>query len=148
MLKNIDELCQQNNVIEDFVDGIHLEGPFISPKEGARGAHDAQYVRAPDWNLFQEFQQASGHRIKIVTISPEWENAPAFIKKCIRENIVVAIGHTIANPEQIRAAIDAGATLSTHLGNGAPLTLPRNDNFIFEQLAAEQLTASLIASIP
>ena len=145
LLKNIDQLCKHNPSIASFVRGIHLEGPFISPQQGARGAHDAKYIKAPDWQLFQTFQQASGNRIKIVTLSPEWENSIPFIKNCAQENIIVAIGHTIASPQQIRAAVDAGATLSTHLGNGAPLSLPRNSNFIYEQLAADQLHASLIA---
>ncbi len=145
LLENINELCQNNQTISNFVGGIHLEGPFISPQQGARGAHDAQYIKAPDWKLFQTFQKASGNRIKIVTVSPEWENIIPFIENCVQENIIVAIGHTIASPEQIRAAVNAGATLSTHLGNGAPLSLPRNSNFIFEQLAADQLHASIIA---
>lgn len=145
LLENIDQLCNNNSTISNFVGGIHLEGPFISPQAGARGAHDAQYIKAPDWELFQRFQKASGNRIKITTLSPEWENINAFIKNCVQENIIVAIGHTVANPEQIRSAVEAGATLSTHLGNGAPLSLPRNSNFIFEQLAADQLHASIIA---
>ena len=145
LLKNIAELCQQNPVIADFVGGIHLEGPFISPEDEARGAHEKSYITAPDWDLFQKFRNASKNRIKIVTISPEWDNAPAFTEKCVKENIVVALGHTIASPEQIKAATDAGAKLSTHLGNGAPLMLPRNSNLIFEQLASEQLASSLIA---
>ncbi len=145
LLNNIHQLCSENKMINSFVGGIHLEGPFISPKEGARGAHDARYIKAPDWELFQNFQKASGNRIKIVTISPEWKNANEFIKNCIQENIIVAIGHTVATPSQIQDAVKAGASLSTHLGNGAPLSLPRNSNFIFEQLATEKLSTSIIA---
>jgi len=145
LLENINRLCSESETINDFVKGIHLEGPFISPHDGAKGAHDAQYIKSPDWNLFLKFQKASGNRIKIITISPEWENATDFIKKCVEANIIVAIGHTIATPKQIQQAIAAGASLSTHLGNGAPLSLPRNSNFIFEQLAAEQLSTSIIA---
>jgi N-acetylglucosamine-6-phosphate deacetylase len=145
LLSNINRLCETNELINGFVKGIHLEGPFISPKEGAKGAHDAQYIKAPDWDLFLTFQKASGNRIKIITISPEWKNASDFIKKCVEANIIVAIGHTIATPIQIQEAVDAGASLSTHLGNGAPLSLPRNSNFIFEQLASENLYASIIA---
>jgi len=145
LLRNIDQLLKQNPYISSFIPGIHLEGPFISPEAGARGAHDFQFIKAPDWSLFQEFQEASGHRIKIVTLSPEWKEAPAFIKKCVQQDILVAIGHTIASPEQIQEAVDAGVRLSTHLGNGAPLMLPRNNNFIFEQLAQPKLCATLIA---
>lgn len=145
LLKNIHELCEKNPTIHSFVGGIHLEGPFISKAEGAKGAHDNKYIKAPDWNLFQKFQEASGHRIKIITMSPEWSNSTSFIKNCIDKNVIVALGHTVASPEQINAAALAGASMSTHLGNGAPLELARNSNFIFEQLANNKLTASLIA---
>lgn len=145
LLDNIVALCERNPVIADFVGGIHLEGPFLSPEDGARGAHERKHITAPDWDLFQMFRKASNNRIKIVTISPEWENAPAFTGRCVQENIIVALGHTVASPEQIKAVIDAGAKLSTHLGNGAPLLLPRNSNMIFEQLASDDLAASLIA---
>jgi len=145
LLKNIHELCEKNSIINAFVAGIHLEGPFISKAEGAKGAHDNKYIKAPDWDLFKKFQLASGNRIKIVTISPEWENSIRFIKKCVQEDVIVALGHTVASPEQINAAALAGASMSTHLGNGAPLELARNSNFIFEQMANNKLTASLIA---
>lgn len=145
LLKNIDDLCTQSPQINTHVGGIHLEGPFISKEDGARGAHDKKFVKAPDWELFQMFQKASGSRIKIVTISPEWDNCGSFIKKCVKNNILVSIGHTNATPEQIRNAVNAGARMSTHLGNGAALMQPRTMNFIYEQLADERLTASLIA---
>lgn len=60
--------------------GIHLEGPYISPKDGPRGAHDKQYVKGPDWREFHEWQEASGGRISIITLSPEWPNSVDFIK--------------------------------------------------------------------
>jgi N-acetylglucosamine-6-phosphate deacetylase len=145
LLSNINDLCKSNSVINSFVGGIHLEGPFISRAEGAKGAHDNKYIKAPDWELFERFQQASGNRIKIVTISPEWDNTTSFIKNCVKHNVIVALGHTVASPEQINEAALAGASMSTHLGNGAPLELARNSNFIFEQLANNKLTASLIA---
>ncbi len=145
LLKNINQLCLKNSIIESFVGGIHLEGPFISPADETRGAHDCKYIKAPDWNLFEKFQKASGNRIKIITISPEWDNSCKFIKKCVKNNVIVALGHTIASVEQIKMATIAGASMSTHLGNGTPLKLPRNSNVIFEQLANDGLTASIIA---
>lgn len=145
LLENINALCKNNDFINSFVGGVHLEGPFISTLNGAKGAHDNKYIKAPDWDLFSKFQKASGGRIKIVTISPEWDNSISFIEKCVKNNVIVAIGHTVASPEQINAAALAGASMSTHLGNGAPLELPRNSNFILEQLANDNLTASLIA---
>ena len=145
LLKNINELCLQNALIDSYVTGIHLEGPFISPVKEAAGAHSKDYIKAPDWELFQAFQKASGNRIKIITLSPEWDNSVDFIAKCAAHNIIVSIGHTVASNAQISAAVNAGATMSTHLGNGAPLSLHRNSNIIFDQLANNKLTPSIIA---
>lgn len=145
LLKNINELCLQNPLIDSYVSGIHLEGPFISPVREASGAHSKDYIKAPDWGLFKVFQEASGNRIKIITISPEWDNSTDFIAKCAANDIIVSIGHTVANNEQINAAVKAGAKMSTHIGNGAPLSLHRNSNIIFDQLANNYLTPSVIA---
>ena len=145
LLKNINELCLQNPLIDAYVSGIHLEGPFISPIKEASGAHSKDYIKAPDWELFQAFQEASGNRIKIITISPEWDNSADFISKCTANGIIVSIGHTVASNEQINAAVNAGASMSTHIGNGAPLSLHRNSNIILDQLANNGLTPSIIA---
>ncbi len=132
-------------VLDATVAGIHLEGPFISPEDGPRGAHPADHVTPPDWEIFERWQTATGGRIRIVTLSPEWPEAVEFIARCRETGVIAAIGHTAASPAQIRAAIDAGATLSTHLGNGAHATLPRHPNYLWEQLAADELWASVIA---
>lgn len=145
LLGQINQACARDRVLAGHIPGIHLEGPFISPEEGARGAHPEMHIRPPDWKLFEKFQKAAGGRIKIVTLSPEWKNSPSFIRLAASRGIVVSIGHTMATPEQIRLAVRSGATMSTHLGNGAPLLLPRHPNFIWEQLANDNLTACLIA---
>lgn len=125
--------------------GIHLEGPFLSPEDGARGAHDARYIQAPDWALFQSWQEAADGGIRIVTLSPEWPQAPEFIRRCAESGVVVSIGHTSASAEQIREAAAAGATMSTHFGNGAHSLLPRHPNYLWEQMAADELWTCLIA---
>jgi len=124
--------------------GIHVEGPYISPHDGPRGAHPRAHCRRPDWDEFQRFQEAAGGRIRIVTLSPEFDEAPAFIERLVRSGVVAAIGHTAADSAQIGAAVDAGARLSTHLGNGAHPLLPRHPNYIWDQLADDRLWASLI----
>lgn len=111
--------CRRQAHVHKTIAGIHLEGPFISPEDGPRGAHQARYVRAPDWDTFRRWQEAAEGKIKIITMSPEWPGACSFIENCSREDVVVSIGHTAASPEQIRDAVSAGARLSTHLGNGA-----------------------------
>jgi N-acetylglucosamine-6-phosphate deacetylase len=127
------------------VAAIHLEGPYISAEDGPRGAHSRQHVRPPDWDEFQRLQEAAGGAIRLVTLAPEHEGALEFIEKLNRSGVVVALGHTAAEGARIRAAVAAGACLSTHLGNGAHAVLPRHSNYIWEQLAADGLWASLIA---
>jgi N-acetylglucosamine-6-phosphate deacetylase len=124
--------------------GIHLEGPYISPLDGARGAHPLVHVCDASIEDFKYRQDAANGRIVLVTLAPEVSNALPLIEYLVAANIKVAIGHTAATPEQIRAAIKAGATLSTHLGNGCANLLPRHPNFIWEQLAADELCASFI----
>lgn len=143
-LHTIAAACLQSDEAAACIGGIHLEGPFISPLNGPRGAHDRQFVQAPDWELFEAFYEASGGRIKIVTLSPEWPEAVSFIRRCVERGVLVSIGHTAAGSEQIEAAVQAGASLSTHLGNGAHPVLPRHPNYIWDQLASEGLAASFI----
>ena len=124
---------------------VHVEGPFVSPDDGPRGAHPLDFVRPPDIGEFRRWQEASGDLVGMVTLSPHDEAAPAFIAPVTASGVRVAIGHTHAAPEAIRDAIDAGARLSTHLGNGAAAILPRHPNFIWTQLADDRLTATFIA---
>ncbi len=126
------------------VPGFHLEGPYFSPEDGPRGAHPREHCRPPDWDEFQRLQEAAGGGIRILTMSPEYEGSPEFISHVAGTGVVVAIGHTAANSDQIRAAVDAGACMSTHLGNGAHGTIRRHPNYIWDQLADDRLTASLI----
>lgn len=137
--------CEQERWANRMVCGCHLEGPYISSEEGARGAHPRQHVRPADWEEFQKLQEISGHRIKLVTLAPEADGAIDFIRRAVESSVVVSIGHTAATPDQVRAAVDAGARLSTHLGNGSAAMIHRHRNHIFEQLADPRLTASLIA---
>jgi N-acetylglucosamine-6-phosphate deacetylase len=124
--------------------GIHMEGPYISPQDGARGAHAREYVRAATVDDFDRRQEAAEGRIRLVTVAPEVEGVLPLIERLVGSGIRVAIGHTAATPEQIQAAVRAGATLSTHLGNGIAQTIPRHPNVIWEQLASDGLTATLI----
>ncbi len=123
----------------------HIEGPFISPENGAVGAHEREFVRPPSLDEFARWQAASGDLVGMVTLSPHWENSAEFIRALAGKGIRVSIGHTHATPEQIHAAAGAGATLSTHLGNGIAGMLPRHPNPIWAQLADDRLTATFIA---
>jgi N-acetylglucosamine-6-phosphate deacetylase len=148
MIKNLgvlDEACRTDEMVNESVPGFHLEGPYLSPEEGFRGCHPAQHLRKPSWKEFCEFQDASGGRIIQVTVAPEIEGAQEFIKRCSSEGIIVAIGHTNASLEQINSAVDNGAKISTHLGNGCANYIHRHKNPIWPQLANDRLVASLIA---
>jgi N-acetylglucosamine-6-phosphate deacetylase len=126
------------------MEAFHLEGPYISPEDGPRGAHPLRWVRRPDWEEFQRFQEAARGNIRLVTLSPEWPETQRFIETVVREGVVVSIGHTRASTGEIAAAVSAGATLSTHIGNGAHAMLPRHPNYIWDQLAEDRLAASFI----
>lgn len=138
------ELCERDAILGRIMPGIHLEGPYLSPEDGPRGAHPKKYIRPPDWDEFRRLQDAANGRIRLVTLAPEWPGSADFIKRLVETDVVVAIGHTAADRDAIRAAVDAGARLSTHLGNGSHAVLPRHDNYIWEQLGEDRLSASLI----
>lgn len=144
-LRQIAKCREQDTLAAQCIPAIHLEGPFISPEDGPRGAHSRSFVKAPDWELFQGWQESAQGAIRIVTLSPEWPNALDFIAKCVQSGVIVSIGHTAASPEQIREAVAAGATMSTHLGNGSHTMLPRHQNYVWEQLAEDALWAGFIA---
>jgi len=127
------------------VPGFHLEGPYLSPEKGFRGAHLEKYIRKPDWDEFSALQAASGNRIKIVTVAPEAEGALPFIRNCTQSGVLVSLGHHNGNMEQITLATDAGARLSTHLGNGCANMIDRHNNPIWPQLSEDRLSISIIA---
>ena len=141
----IDEACRREAWVARMIPGCHLEGPYISSEDGPRGAHPLEHVRPADWDEFSRLQEISGNRIRLVTLAPEVEGAVPFIRNAVAAGVVVSIGHTAANSEQITAAVDAGARLSTHLGNGAHGTIRRHPNYIWDQLGEPRLWASLIA---
>jgi N-acetylglucosamine-6-phosphate deacetylase len=124
---------------------VHVEGPHISPEDGPRGAHPREHIRPPSLPEFERWQAASGNLVGMVTVSPHWKDAPEYISTLAAKGVRLAIGHTHATPSQIHAAADAGATLSTHLGNGVADPLPRHPNLVWAQLAEDRLTATFIA---
>jgi N-acetylglucosamine-6-phosphate deacetylase len=140
----IRQACEREPWAHAMVPGCHLEGPYISPVDGPRGAHASDQVRPCDWNEFAKLQSASGQRIRLVTLAPESPGATDFIRRAVADGVTVSIGHTAANSAQIDAAVAAGARLSTHLGNGAHPTLPRHPNYIWDQLGDSRLWASII----
>jgi N-acetylglucosamine-6-phosphate deacetylase len=129
----------------EAIDGFHVEGPHICPDDGPRGAHPRQWVRPPDFDEYRRWQDAARGRVRLVTLSPEWPEAPRYIERVAAEGVAVSIGHTNATTAQLADAAAAGATMSTHLGNGSHAVLRRHPNYIWDQLADDRLTAGFIA---
>jgi N-acetylglucosamine-6-phosphate deacetylase len=144
-LRVVDKARRSSKLVADAVPYVHVEGPNISPVDGYRGAHAREHIRPPSLAEFARWQQASGGLVGMVTLSPHWQGVEDYISTLSGDGVYVAIGHTDATPEQIRRAIDAGATLSTHLGNGSAGMIPRHANSLWPQLADDRLTATLIA---
>lgn len=143
-LEQIGRACDLDPSTKAAIPCVHIEGPFISDRDGPRGVHVANLVRPLDVREVRRWLRASG-MVGIVTVSPHWADAPAQIAQIRELGVEVAIGHTHASPEQITGAITAGARLATHLGNGIATTLPRHPNALWTQLADDRLTAGLIA---
>ena len=142
-LRAIAEARSRSAQLTHAVPFAHVEGPFISDQDGPRGVHDAAQIRPIDSDEVSRWQQAGP--VGIVTLSPHTDVAPAQIAQISALGIQVSIGHTHASGPQITAAVDAGASLSTHLGNGIFPQLARHPNPIWTQLAEDRLTCGLIA---
>jgi N-acetylglucosamine-6-phosphate deacetylase len=126
------------------MEGFHVEGPHISPDDGPRGAHPRRWVRQPDLEEFRRWQGEAEGAVRLVTLAPEWPGAAKYIEAIVAEGVVASIGHTNADGPQIADAVSAGATLSTHLGNGAHAIMRRHPNYIWDQLADDRLMADFI----
>lgn len=144
-LRAIAAARREDALVGRMVPFVHVEGPFIDPGDGPRGAHPRQHVRAPDLAEFDRWQRSGAGLVGMLTLSPHWPGAPAFIAAVAARGVAVSLGHTGASADEVRAAVAAGARLSTHLGNGAAAMLPRHPNFIWAQLADDRLTATFIA---
>ncbi|NNG09886.1 MAG: N-acetylglucosamine-6-phosphate deacetylase, partial [Arenibacter sp.] len=127
------------------IPGFHLEGPYISPVKGFRGAHLEKYIKNPDWEEFKELQEAANNGIRLITLAPELDGAISFIRNCVATGVTVSLGHHNGSAEDITAAVDAGAKMATHLGNGCANEINRHHNPIWPQLSDDRITPSIIA---
>ena len=138
------DACDADPLIAASVVGIHVEGPHIAREDGPRGAHPLPHIRPPDVAEYRRWQDAARGRIRIITVSPEYDEAIDYIRAIVADGVVASIGHTAATGDQIRAAVDAGARWSTHLANGAHALIPRHPNYIWDQLSEDRLSAGFI----
>ena len=124
--------------------GVHLEGPFLSPAPGARGAHNPDWMRPGDLDVLKHLLDLARGHVRMLTIAPEAERAEQLARYAADRGIAVAVGHTLAGPDDLRRMIDAGATCFTHLGNGLPNLIHRHHNPIWAALAEDALSITII----
>src|SRR5438477_8247087 len=134
-LRRIVELRQRDPLAERIIAGLHIEGPFISPLDGYRGAHPQDAIRPADRDAMKRLLDASGGLARLVTLSPEHDPNLAVTRMLASMGIRVSAGHTDASLNQLRAAIDAGLTMFTHLGNGCPMQMHRHENIVQRALS-------------
>jgi len=147
LLKNFATLAEAKDdpSLLGSIPGFHLEGPYISPTDGYRGAHPKEHVREPLWEKFLELYNVADEKILLITLAPEIDGAIEFIKKCKEKGIIVSLGHHNGSSKIIKQAIDFGASLATHLGNGCAPMINRHNNPLWAQLADDRLMISIIA---
>ncbi len=143
-ITQVREACKKHPLVRSMVLGIHLEGPYINPADGPRGAHPRAHVTHPDWDEFERLRTLGQGLVRMVTVAPELPGGLAFIKKATQSGLAVGIGHCNPEPDIVDRAVRAGAGISTHLGNGAHQMLDRHKNYLQKQLAHDGLMASII----
>lgn len=126
------------------VPGIHVEGPFLSRKSGAIGAHNPQWVKKPDVGFLEKMQVWAGGHLKLITLAAEAKGADVLARHAVDMGIAVSLGHQSAAPENLELLTRVGATAITHLGNGMPNKVHRHNNALLYGLAADDLTAMII----
>ena len=136
--------CEKRGLLKQ-VPGVHLEGPFISKRPGAVGAHQPEYVIAPNCAFFDEIMQKSGNYVKLLTVAAEVPGVDVLIRHASSLGVAVSCGHQLAGIRDLEAAAKAGAKLLTHLGNGCPNLIDRHNNMIWAGMACDDLTAMIIS---
>ncbi len=143
-LENLERLRAADPAVAESLCGYHLEGPWLSPQPGFRGAHDAEHMGPPEPGAFDRLQAAANGNIRLVTLAPEWPGSAPFIRHVTAAGVQVSLGHTDASDADIDAAVAAGAQFCTHLGNGVPIQMHRHANVMQRLLARDELTAFFI----
>lgn len=121
---------EQDPAIARMIAGFHVEGPFLSRKPGCPGAHDPAKIVPATVSDAQRILDAGAGLVRLVTLAPECDAGLATTSFLARQGITVSAGHCDPSLDELRAAIDSGLSMVTHLGNGCALDLPRHDNFI------------------
>ena len=145
-LASIAALRDADPVARRLITGVHIEGPFLNPSDGYRGAHPLDAIRPADVASMSRLLAAAHGLTRIVTLAPECDRECAVTRFLVSRGIIVSAGHTNATADQLRGAIDAGLSMFTHVGNGCPMQMDRHDNIIQRALnLADELWLCFIA---
>jgi len=143
-LRHLRAVRAQSPELQSAVAGWHIEGPFLSAEPGFHGAHDPSRMMDPTLEHVLELRSITGNDPLLLTLSPERRGALEAIALAVARGAKVSLGHTDAPASILGAAVQAGATGFTHLGNGCPRGLDRHDNILWRVLDTPGLTVSLI----
>ncbi len=144
-LDALDRAVARSRLGPEMVPGFHLEGPFLNPSPGTAGCHPPGAMVPPDTALLGRLIAGRARPLLMLTVAPERPGAPSLIEWAMARGITVALGHHAADAAAIGAAVEAGARMSTHLGNALPRMLDKFENPLIAQLADDRLAVSLIA---
>ncbi|NAZ82767.1 N-acetylglucosamine-6-phosphate deacetylase [Kineococcus sp. R8] len=130
-------------VADGVLAGVHLEGPWLSPAH--RGAHDPDQLRHPEAREVEALLTAGGGVVRVVTLAPELPGGLDAVRRIAGHGVVAAVGHTDADADGVRTAVDAGASLATHLFNAMPPVHHREPGPVLALLEDERVAVELIA---
>jgi N-acetylglucosamine-6-phosphate deacetylase len=145
-LKNLVRARSCSPLATRMVRGFHIEGPFLSPESGYRGAHPLDAIRPANWSDMQVLLDAADGLVRLVTLAPEHDSDFTVTRRLVSEGVKVSAGHCDPSLDELKAGIDAGISKFTHLGNACPMQMHRHDNIIQRALSlSDHLWICLIA---
>lgn len=121
---------EQDPLAKKMIAGFHIEGPFLNPANGYIGAHCPKATKMANVDDTKRLLEAAGGLVRLFTLAPEMDAGFQTVRYLAEQKIVVSAGHTDASLDELRGAIDQGLSMATHLGNGCPVDLCRDDNII------------------
>jgi N-acetylglucosamine-6-phosphate deacetylase len=145
-LAKIAEAHREDPLVRSVIWGVHVEGPFLNETPGYVGAHPPQHVIPATVDDAKRLLDAAGGLARLVTLAPERDPGMKVTRFLAEQGIVVSAGHCDASVAQLRAGIDAGLSMFSHLGNGCPMLLHRHDNIIQRALSlSDRISLCFIA---
>jgi N-acetylglucosamine-6-phosphate deacetylase len=145
-LATLVELREKDPLARRLIAGVHIEGPFLNETDGYRGAHPRDAILPASVDAMKRLLDAAGGLARIVTLAPERDANLRVTRTLAAAGVVASAGHCDPTLDELRAAIDAGLSMFTHLGNGCPMQLHRHDNIVQRALSlAPELWLCFIA---